>query len=102
MSTNDDLEQLTLFVYYKLPVSEHSKWATLVREFKQDVLQAMPGLTMDLMQRPEPSSSGEETWMEVYRHPSGVSPQMMAQIDQMAQVHGLPTKRSIEIFVSLK
>lgn len=94
---------VTLFVYYKLPVHEHAKWSVRVRDFQQTVHQRWPGMTVELMQRPEPSSEGLETWMEVYRYPpKGMSSEMIAAITQLAQHKSLPLKRAIEIFVPLR
>ena len=101
MSTAHTPTQVTLFVYYKLPVTEHAQWLGRVRDFQQAVVQAWPGMTVELMQRPEASPEGMETWMEVYRHPQGVSPEMMASVASLAQAHGLPPKRAAELFVPL-
>jgi isopentenyldiphosphate isomerase len=40
--------------------------------------------------------------MEVYQHPQGVSDDMMAGIDRLAQEMGLPAKRAAEIFTPLR
>jgi hypothetical protein len=92
---------ITLFVYYKLPVSEHAQWLARVYDFQQAVMQGWPGMGVELLQRPEPSAEGMETWMEVYRHPLGVSKEMMASIEQLAHDSGLPSKRAAELFVPL-
>jgi hypothetical protein len=102
MKPIDVPEQLTLFVYYKLPAIEHQRWSVCVRENTQRLMQEIPGLTIELMQRPDPSASGEETWMEVYRHSNGLSPQMMELIEQVAKELDLPSKRATEVFVSLR
>lgn len=96
------VNQVTLFVYYKLPRAEHAQWLGRVIGFQQAVVNAWPGMGVELMQRPEPSAEGLETWMEVYRHPLGVSAQMMASVAQLALDHGLPPKRAAEIFVPLR
>jgi Domain of unknown function (DUF4936) len=101
MNTAHTPTQVTLFVYYKLPLSEHAQWVGRVRDFQQAVVQAWPGMTVELMQRPEASPEGLETWMEVYRHPQGVSPEMMASVAALAQAYGLPPKRAAELFVPL-
>lgn len=101
MSTAHTHTGVTLFVYYKLPLSEHAQWVGRVRVFQQTVVQTWPGMTVELMQRPEASPEGLETWMEVYRHAQGVSPEMMASVARMAQEHGLPPKRAAELFVPL-
>ena len=92
----------TLYVYYKLPADEHALWRPRVKGFAQRVRQRWPDLQVELMQRPDPSAEGLETWMEVYRHPEGVSAQMMAAISQLALELGLPPKRAAEIFIPLR
>jgi hypothetical protein len=101
MSTPHTHTGITLFVYYKLPLQEHAQWVGRVRTFQDAVVQAWPGMTVELLQRPEPSAEGLETWMEVHRHPQGVSPEMMASVASLAQAHGLPPKRAAELFVPL-
>jgi hypothetical protein len=91
-----------LFVYYKLPANEHALWRPRAENFAQRVRQRWPGLQVELMQRPDPSAEGLETWMEVYRHPEGVSAPMMAAITQLALELGLPPKRAAEIFIPLR
>jgi hypothetical protein len=51
-----------------------------------------------MMQRPEVSSDGLETWMEVYRYPGGITSEMIAKIAMSAQESGLPLARKAEIF----
>jgi len=91
-----------LFVYYKLPLQEHAKWALHVRDFQQTVEQRWPGICVELMQRPEPSPEGLETWMEVYKHPQGVSQEMISGIAQLAKDMGLPLNRASEKFIALR
>jgi len=92
----------SLYVYYKIPAAEHATWLQRVRLFEKQVRQAWPALQMELMQRPQASSDGFETWMEVYRHPQGVTSAMTGSITQLAQQAGLPGKRASEFFIPLK
>jgi hypothetical protein len=91
-----------LFVYYKIAASEHAAWLQRLRAFEQQVQRSWPDLQIELMQRPEASSDGQETWMEVYRHPQGVTQAMTESIGQLAAQAGLPTKRASEFFVPLR
>ena len=102
MNTAHTPTQVTLFVYYKLPVSEHAQWLVRVRDFQQAVVQAWSGMTVELMQRPEASPEGLETWMEVYHHPEGVSAEMKAHIESVFVASGLAYKRAVEDFIDLK
>jgi Domain of unknown function (DUF4936) len=92
----------TLYVYYKVPMAEHAALRPKVESFQERVRQAWPGLVASLLQRPEPSAEGMETWMEIYQHPSGVSDATMAAIAQLAIDMGLPAKRAAEIFIPLR
>lgn len=92
----------TLYVYYKLPTDQHAQWRNRAEDFAQRVRQRWPGLQVELLQRPDPSAEGHETWMEVYRHADGVSGPMMESIAQLAQEAGLPPKRAAEVFIPLR
>jgi hypothetical protein len=92
----------TLFVYYKIAAAEHAQWLQRVRALEQQVRTSWPGLQIELMQRPEASNDGQETWMEIYRHPQGVTLAMTESISQLAARAGLPSKRASEFFIPLK
>ena len=92
----------TLFVYYKLPVSQHGSILTRLQDMSRKLTLGTPGLQIELMQRPEISPEGLETWMEVYRHPSGVGTAMMKMIDEAAIAADMPQPRRTEVFVALK
>lgn len=92
----------TLFVYYKLPQSHHAQTILLVNQFKEDLQAYDPQITVELLQRPEVSADGFETWMEVYSHPDGISSSMMARIQELAIQNGLPPQRKNEIFIPLE
>jgi Domain of unknown function (DUF4936) len=95
-------QKKTLYVYYKVPLAEHAALRPKVEVFQARVREAWPGLSADLLQRPEPSAEGMETWMEIYQHPAGVSDAAMASIAQLALDMGLPPKRAAEIFIPLR
>lgn len=92
----------TLFVYYKLPVTEHDKWRPQVEAFQNELKQKWSGLSTSLMQRPEATPEGIETWMEIYSHEKGVKQEIMDSIAALAIAHGLPPKRMAEIFIPLR
>ena len=92
----------TLFVYYKLQVSEHDEWRPRVESFQNELRQKWSGLSTELMQRPEATPDGIETWMEIYRHTEGVTHDMMDSIAALAVEHQLPPKRMAEFFVPLR
>lgn len=92
----------TLFVYYKLPVSQHASILARLQRMSRDLVLGIPELQVDLMQRPEISPEGLATWMEVYRHPSGVGTEMMKRIDEAAIAADMPQPRRTEVFVALR
>jgi len=92
----------TLFVYYKLHIDQHDSTLTDVKSMARELMLRMPALQIDLMQRPERSPEGIETWMEVYRHPAGISAEMRKMIDDAALNAGLPQPRRTEVFVELR
>ena len=92
----------TLFVYYKIQQNQHAALTALLPQFRNELNRLDPELSLELMQRPEVSSDGFETWMEVYRHPQGVSSSIVEQIHQIAIKNGLPPNRQNEIFIPLE
>jgi hypothetical protein len=92
----------TLFVYYKVPQAEHASAKLLVDEALSQIQLQFTSIQINLMRRPEVSSEGLETWMEVYHHPSGVSAEMKAHIASVFTNAALPYKRAIEDFIDLK
>lgn len=91
----------TLFVYYKVALAEHAPCSALVTRLQATLQAQWPALKIEILQRPESSPEGLETWMEVYHHPGGVSPEIIAAIAQQAAAIGMPAKRATEIFVPL-
>jgi len=92
----------SLFVYYKVPLDQHAQLRPLAESFQQRVQLQWPELRCELLQRPQATPEGIETWMEVYHHPQGLSDDMMVGIEQLAQEMGLPAKRASEVFTPLR
>jgi hypothetical protein len=90
-----------LYVYYKVPVAEHATCAAKVRPFQAALVAQWPGLKAQLLQRPE-ASEGKETWMEIYQHLIGLTPDMVASIEHSASAAGLPMPRHTERFIPLR
>jgi hypothetical protein len=91
----------TLFVYYKITTEQHVTTLQLLRQMSQTLKAQYRDLEIEMMQRPEVSSDGLETWMEVYRYPGGITSEMIAKIAASAQDSGLPLARKVEIFIPL-
>lgn len=90
----------TLFVYYKIETLQHASWVQRVRDFQLQLQVRHPLLEVELMQRPA-SADGLETWMEIYRHPDGITDLLTQAIQSLALEMGLPSKRASEVFVPL-
>ena len=88
----------TLFVYYKIATEQHVTTLQLLRRMAETLKIQSRDLEIEMMQRPEVSSDGLETWMEVYRYPGGITSEMIAKIAMSAQESGLPLARKAEIF----
>ncbi len=88
----------TLFVYYKIATEQHVTTLQLLRRMAETLKIQYRDLKIEMMQRPEVSSDGLETWMEVYRYPGGITSEMIAKIAMSAQESGLPLARKAEIF----
>jgi hypothetical protein len=93
---------LTLFVYYKIPIEAHDDCISLVINFEKALTLKWPSLEIEIAQRPNPSADGLETWMEIYRYPTGLTEEIIASIAQIAVDVGLPPKRASEIFIPLR
>jgi sporulation-control protein spo0M len=90
----------TLFIYYKVDSRQHATWVQRVRDFQGQLQVRHPLIEIELMQRPA-SNDGLETWMEIYRHPDGISDLLTQAIQALALEMGLPSKRASEVFVPL-
>jgi hypothetical protein len=96
------MKNTMLFVYYKIPTAQRHGFLTSVQQLTDQVTQFDQQLTVEILQRPELGSDGNETWMEVYRHPEGISSQMIEKIQEIASTTGLPLQRKNEIFIPLR
>jgi hypothetical protein len=93
-------EARTLFIYYRVASSQAVAARPAVEALQARLREALPGLQTQLMRRPE-EKDGQQTWMEIYSHPQGVSPQAQDQIEAAArELRGLgPGPRHVEVFV---
>ena len=89
-----------LYVYYKVPVALHADLAPRVRAFQARLVERHPGLACELLQRPA-ATDGIETWMETYRHATGLTDAVIASIAQEAAAAALPAPRHAEVFIPL-
>ena len=100
------MNQQTLFVYYKVPQTEHDRWLGVVQGMQKGILEQLSSMgkgpvEASLLRRPEVSPEGLETWMEVYEHPSGIDQEMVDLINAQVRQVSLPFKRAAEFFIPL-
>jgi hypothetical protein len=93
----------TLFVYYKVPFDQRGQYkAQALSELAQRA-QVHEGLQAQLLQRPEVSAEGFETWMEVYDHATrGIDEALEQSLRQSFEHSLLPFKRMVEVFIPLQ
>jgi hypothetical protein len=93
-------EVRTLFIYYRVASSQAAAARLAVEALQSRLREALPGLQTQLLRRPE-EKDGQQTWMEIYSHPQGVSLQAQDQIEAAArELRGLgPGPRHVEVFV---
>ena len=96
------MNQAILYVYYKLQPSDHIILKEGIARLQQAIAKFDNLLQFQVLQRPEIGSDGNETWMEVYHHPEGITPTMIQQINQIALSCGLPEQRKNELFIPLR
>jgi hypothetical protein len=90
-----------LCIYYKVDAAKHETDVLRVRQFQAALTARWPGLNCELLQRPE-ATAGIETWMETYRHVSGLTAELVDFIARAATHAGLPEPRHNERFVTLR
>lgn len=85
---------LELYCYYRVPAAAAAAALAEWRAAQPDLRAALPGLETRLLKRPDTgqASNGEQTWMEIHRHPAGLS---AAQIEWLqTRLADLPSQRS--------
>jgi hypothetical protein len=101
MSTASDI--LTLYVYYKISANQQDSCVLAVKKLQQTIALHYPEVIMQVQKRPQVDTANHETWMEVY---ADIAPmqleQMIADLGELAEVHGLPCERKNEVFINLK
>jgi hypothetical protein len=94
-----------LFIYYKVDAGHAPAVEQAVRQMQAALVQAHEGLTARLWRRSEGQAPQQQTWMETYEHPRGVSPALASRIDQAARDLDLPAgqigARHVEVFANV-
>lgn len=74
----------TLFIYYRIAVTRAVPALQAVQEMQARLRERHAGLKAELLRRPE-EKDGMQTWLEIYSHAGGVSPELEAEIAQAAE-----------------
>lgn len=98
---------LELYCYYRVPAAAAAAALAELRAAQAGLRDALPGLETRLLKRPDTnnntSSGGEQTWMEIHRHPAGLSRVQLEWLQ--TRLADLPSQRSsprhLEWFESL-
>lgn len=77
-------------MYYRVGRAEAATALPQIERMFEDLRRNHSDLRARLLQR-APSGAGEETWMEVYTHPGGITPELQAAIE--AAAGGVPRAR---------
>jgi len=77
-------------VYYRVSRAEAPSALPQIERKLDGLRQRHADLRTRLLRR-APSGAGEETWMEVYTHPGGITPALQAAIEVAAS--GVPAAR---------
>ena len=94
------------FVYYRVPHANRHAAALAVQAMQATLTQQWPGLQARLMRRADAAAqteAAEDTWMETYGHPAGISAAIAQAIAAQASAlpSGLIGVRHVETFEPL-
>jgi len=94
------------FVYYRVPHANRHAAALAVQAMQAALTRQWPGLQAQLMRRADAAAqneAAEDTWMETYGHPAGVSVTIAQAIAAQASAlpSGLIGVRHVETFEPL-
>lgn len=91
----------TLFIYYRVATAQALPARQAVKAMQAGLCDRHVGLKAELMRRTE-EKDGMQTWMELYSHPAGVSPELEAEIARAAEAlrqAWIQGPRHLEVFV---
>ena len=92
-----------LFVYYQVAEGQAAAAQQDIHTLQAALQQRWPGLEARLLKRGDQAADGQQTWMEVYRTSTGLTPQAVTDIlSRMAEAPaGRLGPRHTEHFVPL-
>jgi hypothetical protein len=89
-----------LFIYYRIRADAARAALEAAQSMQTRLRQQHPGLAARLLRRPDDQEQ-QQTWMEIYASPAGVTPELEARIGEAAAVLAPFTvgPRHTEVFV---
>ena len=89
-------------MYYRVAPAEAATALPQIERMFDDLRRSHEGLRTRLLRRAQ-SSASEQTWMEVYTHPGGITPELHAAIEAAAgrATGAVPGARHAEVFEPL-
>lgn len=98
-----------LYIYYRVSAAQASQACDEVHALQAELRERYPGLVARCVQRADavdappdasPGAAVQQTWMEIYTHPSGLSDDEVAAIVQhgAAAVRSIASPRHPEVF----
>jgi len=90
---------MILYVYYKFNRQQTPDVVTQIKFMQTDLSKRYPGLSVNLLKRPESDQEGRETWMEVYDISNVETAQFTQTLNELAGALDLPQPRRNELFI---
>jgi hypothetical protein len=72
-----------LFIYYRIRADAARTALAAAQAMQARLREEHPGLTARLLRRPD-NQDQQQTWMEIYTSPAGVTPDLEARIEEAA------------------
>ena len=93
------MQESIFFVYYKVQIPLRDQVLKQINKFCREILQKYPGVSCELMQRPEMSDGGVEVWLEIYRRvKKDISQEFAQNLKEEATKQEIPLSRKMEVF----
>lgn len=89
-----------LFVYYKLDPKQYPALQSQVTDMQDMLIGQFPGVTCQLLKRPDTDEQGRETWMETYHLSEADEKKFRLHLERITQDEMFPGPRRNEIFIS--
>lgn len=90
---------LILYVYYKVPVTQAGSCLLSVKKLNQFIKSRFPDLKIQHQKKTHLDAANNETWMEIYTDIPDMSLEIFtAFLSEAAEKNGFPQERKYEIF----